>query len=82
MNLDPMMMWNIIITVVLGPFAWAFSKMFNEVKRLQILLNKTREDLGREYATKSELHNETREIKELVLRIENKLDRFIEKQNG
>ena len=82
MSIDPMMMWNVIITVVLGPFAWAFSKMFNEVKRLQILLNKTREDLGKEYATKSELHNETREIKELVLRIENKLDRFIEKNNG
>ena len=78
MNLDPMMVWNIIITVVLGPFAWAFSKLFSEVNRLQILLNRTRED----YATKSELHNETREIKELVLRIENKLDRFIEKQNG
>jgi hypothetical protein len=78
MNLDPMMMWNVIITVVLGPFAWAFSKLFSEVNRLQILLNRTRED----YATKSELHNETKEIKELVLRIENKLDRFIEKQNG
>ena len=82
MNLDPMMMWNFIITVDLGPFAWAFSKLFSEVKRLQILLNKTREDLAKDYATKSELHNETREIKELVLRIENKLDRFIEKQNG
>ena len=82
MSIDPMMMWNVIITVVLGPFAWAFSKMFNEVKRLQILLNKTREDLGKEYATKSELHNETREIKELVLRLEFKLDRFIEKHNG
>ncbi len=78
MNLDPMMMWNVIITVVLGPFAWAFSKLFSEVNRLQILLNRTRED----YATKSELHNETKEIKELVLRIENKLDRFIEKNNG
>jgi len=72
------MVWNVIITVVLGPFAWAFSKMFSEVKRLQILLNRTRED----YATKSELHNETKEIKELVIRIETKLDRFIEKQNG
>jgi membrane protein insertase Oxa1/YidC/SpoIIIJ len=78
MNLDPIMVWNVIITVVLGPFAWAFSKMFSEVKRLQILLNRTRED----YATKSELHNETKEIKELVIRIETKLDRFIEKQNG
>ena len=78
MQIDPMLMWNVIITVVLGPFAWAFSKMFSEVKRLQILLNRTRED----YATKNELHNETKEIKELVIRIEQKLDRFIEKQNG
>ena len=78
MEIDPMLMWNIIITVVLGPFAWAFSKMFAEIKRLQILLNRTRED----YATKKELQNETKEIKELVIRIEQKLDRFIEKQNG
>ncbi len=78
MQIDPMLMWNVIITVVLGPFAWAFSKMFSEVKRLQILLNRTRED----YATKKELQNETKEIKELVIRIEQKLDRFIEKQNG
>jgi|TARA_R100001460_G_C3433734_1_gene162556 membrane protein insertase Oxa1/YidC/SpoIIIJ len=78
MQIDPMLMWNVIITVVLGPFAWAFSKMFAEIKRLQILLNRTRED----YATKKELQNETKEIKELVIRIEQKLDRFIEKQNG
>ena len=78
MQIDPMLMWNVIITVVLGPFAWAFSKMFSEVKRLQILLNRTRED----YTTKKELQNETKEIKELVIRIEQKLDRFIEKQNG
>tara|TARA_A100001391_G_C4916542_1_gene237953 strand:+ start:432 stop:668 length:237 start_codon:yes stop_codon:yes gene_type:complete len=78
MEIDPMLMWNVIITVVLGPFAWAFSKMFAEIKRLQILLNRTRED----YATKKELQNETKEIKELVIRIEQKLDRFIEKQNG
>lgn len=78
MEMDPMMMWNILITMVLGPFAWAFSKMFSEIKRLQILLNRTREN----YATKSELNNETKEIKELVLRLEVKLDRFIEKHNG
>ena len=78
MQIDPMLMWNIVITVVLGPVAWAFSKMFAEINRLQILLNRTRED----YATKNELHNQTKEIKELVIRIEQKLDRFIEKQNG
>ena len=78
MTLDPFLVWNIVLSFIVVPFGWAFGKMFAEVKRLQILLNRTRED----YATKGELNNETKEIKELVIRIENKLDRFIEKQNG
>ena len=78
MTLDPFMVWNIVLTLIVLPFGRAFGKMFSEVKRLQILLNRTRED----YATKSELQSETKEIKELILRLEVKLDRFIEKNNG
>jgi len=78
MTIDPFLVWNIVLSFIVVPFGWAFGKMFAEIKRLQILLNRTRED----YATKSELQNETREIKDLILRIENKLDRFIEKNNG
>tara|TARA_R100001086_G_C11829675_1_gene256312 strand:- start:10 stop:246 length:237 start_codon:yes stop_codon:yes gene_type:complete len=77
-TIDPFLVWNIVLSFIVVPFGWAFGKMFSEVKRLQILLNRTRED----YATKSELRNETQEIKDLILRIENKLDRFIEKNNG
>jgi len=78
MTIDPFVIWNFLLTILASAFGWAFGKMFAEVKRLQILLNRTRED----YATKSELRNETKEIKELVIRIEQKLDRFIEKNNG
>ena len=78
MTIDPFLIWNVILSFIVVPFGWAFGKMFAEVKRLQILLNRTRED----YATKLELRNETQEIKDLILRIENKLDRFIEKNNG
>ena len=78
MTIDPFLVWNIVLSFIVVPFGWAFGKMFSEVKRLQILLNRTRED----YATKAELRNETKEIKELVIRIEQKLDRFIEKNNG
>ncbi len=78
MTIDPFLVWNIVLSFIVVPFGWAFGKMFAEIKRLQILLNRTRED----YATKSELRNETKEIKELVIRIEQKLDRFIEKNNG
>jgi len=77
-TIDPFLVWNIVLSFIVVPFGWAFGKMFAELKRLQILLNRTRED----YATKSELRNETQEIKDLILRIENKLDRFIEKNNG
>ena len=78
MTIDPFLVWNIVLSFIVVPFGWAFGKMFAELKRLQILLNRTRED----YATKLELRNETQEIKDLILRIENKLDRFIEKNNG
>jgi hypothetical protein len=78
MTIDPFLIWNVILSFIVVPFGWAFGKMFSEVKRLQILLNRTRED----YATKTELRTEAKEIKELVIRIEQKLDRFIEKNNG
>ena len=59
MTIDPFLVWNIVLSFIVVPFGWAFGKMFAEIKRLQILLNRTRED----YATKFELKNETRELK-------------------
>ncbi len=71
-----MMFWNIILTLVVAPAAWAFGKMFQEVKRLQILLNKTRE----EYATRDMVNNENKEVIALLRRLEDKFDRFVERQ--
>ena len=31
-SIDPMLFWNIILTMVVVPFGWAFNKMFQEVK--------------------------------------------------
>ena len=78
MELDISTLWSGIITLVLMPFAWAFNKMFSEVKRLQILLNKTRE----EYLPRDDAQSQTSQILEQLRRLEEKLDRFIEKQNG
>ena len=78
MGLDPMMFWNIILSLVVLPFGWAFSKMFQEVKRLQILLNQTRE----EYVKRNEMRVEMQEILTHLQRLEDKLDRFIENNRG
>ena len=66
-------MWNIIITLIIMPFAWAFNKMFAEVKRLQILLNKTRE----EYASKEDLRDTSGRVMEALHRLEDKLDKVL-----
>lgn len=71
MELD--LVWNIIITLIIMPFAWAFNKMFAEVKRLQILLNKTRE----EYASKEDLRDTSTRIIDTLHRLEDKLDKVL-----
>ena len=75
MELDAMLFWNIILTVVIAPVFWAFRQMFAEVKRLQILLNKTRED----YATKTDLREDMRQLMEALHRLEDKLDKALSK---
>ena len=72
------MFWKILLTIVASAFGWAFSKMFSEIKRLQILLNKTRE----EYLPRDDAQSQTSQILEQLRRLEEKLDRFIEKNNG
>ena len=73
MELDGTLVWNIVITLIIMPFAWAFNKMFQEVKRIQILLNKTRE----EYATKEDVRQDIGRVMEALHRLEDKLDRVL-----
>ena len=78
MQLDPTMIWNLVLTLVIARATWAFSKMFQEVKRLQILLNQTRE----EYAKRSDVQQEVKEIITHLQRLEDKIDRFIERNRS
>ena len=73
MEIDAMLFWNIILTMVVVPFGWAFNKMFQEVKRIQILLNKTRE----EYARKDDVKIDMHELMDAVRRLEDKLDKVL-----
>ena len=73
MELDAMLFWNVILTMIIAPAFWAFRQMFAEVKRIQILLNKTRE----EYATKTEVRENMDRVMEALHRLEDKLDRAL-----
>jgi len=73
MEIDGTIIWNVVLTLIIMPFAWAFNKMFAEVKRLQILLNKTRE----EYATRQDLRDTSGRVMEALHRLEDKIDKVL-----
>jgi hypothetical protein len=54
----PMMVWNILITLVFVPILNSIRVNTQELKRLEILVNKTREELAKEYVTKIELRDD------------------------
>ena len=51
MEISMWMFWNIILTLVIAPAVWAFRGLIQEVKRIDILLNKTREAVSYTHLT-------------------------------
>ena len=75
MEISMWMFWNIILTLVIAPAVWAFRGLIQEVKRVDILLNKTRE----EYVTRREMRDDLTKVMDALHRVEDKLDRVLSK---
>ena len=73
MEVNPILFWNGILTVVIAPAVWAFRGVLLEMKRLDILLNKTRE----EYAKREDVKDDMHTVMEALQRLEDKLDKII-----
>ena len=73
-----MQFWNAGLTLVLGIVGFFVKEKFNELDRIQVLLNKTREEMARDYITKSEVRSDMEQIIARFDKLEAKLDRFIE----
>jgi hypothetical protein len=78
MELTPYLFWNIFITLVLAPVLYSIRQNTEESKRLDILLNKTREEIAREYVTKLELKDDMGRLMDRIDKIGEKLDKLFE----
>ena len=78
MELTPYLFWNIFITLVLAPVLYSIRQNSDETKRLDILINKTREELAREYVTKTELKNDFDVLISRIDKLGEKLDKLFE----
>ncbi len=50
-----MMIWNVVLTAIVGVMGFLLKSKFDEVSRLGILLNKTREEVARDHVTRKEV---------------------------
>ena len=78
MELSAYIIWNIFITLVLAPIWFQIRQNSAELKRHDILLNKTREEIAKNYVTKDELRNDMTIIMERMDKISEKLDKLFE----
>lgn len=74
------MFWNIFITLVLAPVLYSIRQNGSELKRLDILLNKTREEVATNYVLKSDNKDIIKSVMERFDKLEEKIDKLMEKQ--
>jgi len=67
------------LTAAIGLMAWTFKSKSDEVQRLSILLNRTREELAKEYVTKADVHADINRIIDRIEALDAKLDRLMER---
>ena len=80
MELTPYLFWNIFITLVLAPILYSIRSNASESKRIDILLNKTREEMEKDYVTKNELKDDMAVFMDRIYKIGEKLDTLFEVQ--
>ena len=51
-----MMIWNIVLSAVVAIMGFLLKGKFDDLDRMGILLNKTREEIAREHVTRGEMN--------------------------
>jgi hypothetical protein len=68
------MLWSAVLSGVVAVVGWVLRSHVDEVKRLQILLNRTRED----YATRADMHADINRVLARIDSLDTKIDRILQ----
>tara|TARA_Y100000361_G_C11161844_1_gene347976 strand:- start:1907 stop:2140 length:234 start_codon:yes stop_codon:yes gene_type:complete len=72
-------LWSAALTGGLGFIVWWVKNQHDELKRVSILLNKTREELAKEYSTKIESNTSIDRVIARLDALDAKMDRILER---
>lgn len=68
--------------VLFAVIGWFMKDKSDELKRVEILLNKTREEVARDHVTRMEVRNDMQQIIDRFDKLEAKLDRYMENKHA
>jgi hypothetical protein len=78
-----MMVWNIVLSFMVAIMGFLLKSKFEDLDRLSILLNRTREEIARDHITRAEVRADIERIMERfedgINRLEAKIDKLAEK---
>ena len=75
--LDLNTVWSATLTLLVSVLAYIVNDKLNELARISILLNKTREEVARDNVTKAEVDRITSHIDQRFNKLEEKIDQLI-----
>ena len=83
--MDAHLIWSAVLSIVMGVFGFLMREKLNQVKdigedlkRIERLLNITREEVARDYVTQAEIQRITDHIDQRFNRLEAKIDQLIQ----
>lgn len=78
------MVWNVVLSAIVGIMAFLIKGKFDELQRISILLNRTREEVARDHITRAEVKADLQAIREHFddgfKRLEAKIDKLAEQR--
>ena len=74
--------WNILLSAAVAGVGYVLKDKSDELKRIDILLNKTREEVAKEYVTKVDVHLDINRVLDRLDRMEQKLDTVIKENRN
>jgi chromosome segregation ATPase len=77
-----MMLWNVLLTTFIGLLSWNLREKSAELQRIQILLNRTREEIARDNVTQAEIDKMVAHIDSRFDKLNDKIDLFIREQRS
>lgn len=76
------LIWNGVLSFVSAVLIWMLKSHADEVKRISILLSKTREENAEKFVTRADVHNDINRVLARLDRLDEKLDAYMKEQRS